>query len=136
MPHAPLKPCPKQGCRALIHRKARWCEPHAMQEMAMVEAARPTSTGRGYGAAWRRLRLAILRRDPICRACNVSASEEVDHIVPKKRGGQDTMENLQGLCKPCHSRKTALEDGRWSRRENYSLRCERGRGDQISTPPA
>jgi 5-methylcytosine-specific restriction endonuclease McrA len=38
-----------------------------------------------------------------------SASEEVDHIVPKKQGGTDDESNLQSLCKPHHSAKTARE---------------------------
>jgi len=36
--------------------------------------------------------------------------------VPLAAGGTDERENLQGLCKPCHSAKTAREDGRWCRR--------------------
>ena len=41
---------------------------------------------------------------------------EVDHIVPKSAGGTDAMDNLQALCKSCHSRKTAKE-GRWGKGE-------------------
>jgi len=49
-----------------------------------------------------------------CKAdgCNEWATE-VDHIKPTRNGGSDRPDNLQGLCKSCHSRKTALEDGRW-----------------------
>ena len=40
-------------------------------------------------------------------------AREVDHIEPHK--GDDTLfwdqDNWQPLCKPCHSRKTATEDG-------------------------
>lgn len=36
-------------------------------------------------------------------------STDVDHIIPKSRGGEDTPENLQGACHSCHSRKTATE---------------------------
>lgn len=39
----------------------------------------------------------------------------VDHIVPKERGGADELHNLQVLCAPCHSRKTAIEDGGFGR---------------------
>ncbi|MCZ6609557.1 MAG: HNH endonuclease signature motif containing protein [Alphaproteobacteria bacterium] len=28
-------------------------------------------------------------------------------------GGSDDPSNLQGMCRPCHSRKTATEDGGW-----------------------
>jgi len=34
---------------------------------------------------------------------------EVDHIIPRQDGGDNSRENLQSLCKSCHSRKTAKE---------------------------
>jgi hypothetical protein len=36
---------------------------------------------------------------------------EVDHIQPLSRGGGHEWENLQALCKSCHSKKTARETG-------------------------
>ena len=75
------------------------------------------SAPRGYGARWRKLRVMILAREPYCQAdgCNEWATE-VDHIVPLRDGGTDRVDNLQGLCKSCHSRKTATEDGGWGER--------------------
>ena len=70
---------------------------------------RPSSTQRGYGASWQRLRLMILRREPLCRMCG-AAAVAVDHIIPLKQGGKNTEENLQALCHSCHSKKT-LSDG-------------------------
>lgn len=62
----------------------------------------------------------ILARDPLCRIailCDGSApSTEADHIVPRARGGDDSMENLQGACRACHSHKTATEDSTFARR--------------------
>jgi 5-methylcytosine-specific restriction endonuclease McrA len=34
-------------------------------------------------------------------------STEADHIIPISRGGDESMENLQGACHACHSHKTA-----------------------------
>ena len=52
----------------------------------------------------------ILRRDPLCRACLERGIEqpsiEVDHITPLDQGGTNEPENLQGLCKFHHGRKT------------------------------
>ncbi len=66
---------------------------------------------------WRRLRLLHLRESPLCVHCerrgNTSAANEVDHIVAIERGGAAfDRDNLQSLCKTCHSRKTAGDDGK------------------------
>ena len=78
---------------------------------------RQTSTQRGYGSAWQRVRLSYLQRNPLCVACSqqgrVTAASVVDHITPHKGDKQlfwDS-DNWQALCKPCHSRKTAAQDG-------------------------
>lgn len=58
-----------------------------------------------YGtAAWRRLRAAVLGRDPVCQApgCGLP-SVHADHIVLRSQGGADTPENLRGLCTSCHN---------------------------------
>jgi 5-methylcytosine-specific restriction endonuclease McrA len=58
----------------------------------------------------------VLARDPLCRIarlCNGTAlSTDADHIKPRRQGGEDTMENLQGACHACHSHKTAKVDAR------------------------
>jgi len=53
----------------------------------------------------------ILARDPICRICRRAAATEVDHVIPRSRGGDDADDNLQGLCRPCHGTKSASRDG-------------------------
>lgn len=78
-------------------------------------AKRESSHARGYDARWRKARLIYLRYHPLCVACapRVVAANEVDHIVPH-RGDQELFwdqDNWQALCKPCHSKKTANEDG-------------------------
>jgi 5-methylcytosine-specific restriction protein A len=63
-------------------------------------------------ALWRTIRKVILERDPICVVCHREPSREVDHIKPFQGIWSMFVDltNLQGLCKSCHSRKTALED--------------------------
>ena len=58
----------------------------------------------------------MLREEPLCRICRRHDATEVDHIIPRELGGSDERENLQGLCKVCHSTKTTNEDGRWKGR--------------------
>jgi len=76
---------------------------------------RPDSNRRGYGHQWRVLRARILERDPICKKCGEEPSNTVDHLTTKARGGTDDESNLRGMCRRCHSRKTAVVDDRWGR---------------------
>jgi len=78
---------------------------------------RESASRRGYGSTWRRLRKLVLARDCyLCQLCLQPAgkSAHVDHIVPRSRGGKDSLDNLQTLCACCHNRKTAREDRRYA----------------------
>lgn len=57
---------------------------------------------------WTSIRRRVLIRDKFCRVCEVNLSTEVDHILPGDDHGD---ENLQGICRYCHSRKSAREGG-------------------------
>lgn len=77
-------------------------KPYTLVSMAMALAKR------GYGARWQRLRRMYLRQHPVCVLCGRPATD-VDHILPKRRGGSDDESNLQALCPDCHARKTNQE---------------------------
>lgn len=71
---------------------------------------------RGYGWAWQKLRKTILERDSyLCQHCLsqdiATTANQVDHIIPKAKGGTDDHDNLQALCKPCHDAKTIIDNG-------------------------
>jgi len=74
---------------------------------------RPSAFKRGYNTYWKQLRLSKLHRDPLCAHCQakgrVTMATEVDHILPLKEGGTNNWNNLQALCKSCHSKKTMTE---------------------------
>lgn len=59
------------------------------------------------GQAYRKFREFILLRDNntcvYCGASNISL--QLDHVVPKSKGGADTPENLVAACKPCNTSK-------------------------------
>ena len=67
--------------------------------------------------AWRKLREYWLSRNPLCAECKrngeIVKADVVDHINPHKGDWEAFIdnENLQSLCKQCHDRKTAKEDG-------------------------
>jgi 5-methylcytosine-specific restriction endonuclease McrA len=74
------------------------------------DAARGSASERGYGStAWKRLRLEVLARDPICRMCGREPAIVADHILARRDGGPDTLENLQGLGRRCDAKKRAAE---------------------------
>jgi 5-methylcytosine-specific restriction endonuclease McrA len=50
-------------------------------------------------------RRAVFARDGwTCQYCG-GAAENVDHVIPKSRGGEHTWENVVAACRRCNSRK-------------------------------
>lgn len=64
-----------------------------------------------------KLRYEVLRRDNYtCRYCGAYAPFArlvVDHVMPRKLGGQDVLENLVTACDPCNSGKSAARPESW-----------------------
>ncbi|HJU14240.1 MAG TPA: HIT domain-containing protein [Candidatus Nitrosotalea sp.] len=60
------------------------------------------------------LRFHVLKRARYrCELCGISAEEkalDVDHILPRNKGGRTVIENLQALCYTCNSQKRDLDD--------------------------
>lgn len=85
--------------------------------MAKTLKQRQLETGRTLaldGAAWRRLRAAVLADEPLCRMCwqmgRTTAATAVDHI--NNDPTDNRRESLQPLCDSCHSRKTQADMGK------------------------
>jgi hypothetical protein len=56
-------------------------------------------------AHWKKIRLQVLRRDAYtCAYCN-GVADQVDHVYPKSKGGQDELDNLVAACKRCNYAK-------------------------------
>lgn len=92
------------------------------QRKKEFDTTRESAPKRGYGRRWQSLAKRVRQEEPLCRCCLAlgitKATAEVDHIIPHK--GDQTLfwdrGNLQGLCKSCHSRKTATEDSNFARK--------------------
>ena len=60
------------------------------------------------------IKYEVLKRASFrCELCGISADEkglEVDHIVPRNKGGSDDTSNLQSLCYSCNSMKRDRDD--------------------------
>lgn len=117
MPISAPKPCNHPGCGVLVRDGTARCEKHKRVEAKAHDARRGSAHERGYSVAWQRARAGFLKSHPLCKShekqCEVVVATVVDHIVPHK--GDKVLfwdhDNWQPLCKPCHDRKTATEDG-------------------------
>jgi len=69
--------------------------------MAKQSALRST----GSTTQWRKIRQLVINRDGCCQRCGTEDNLSVDHIVPRKLGGDDSLSNLEVLCASCNSSK-------------------------------
>ena len=85
----------------------REIEAHQTQESALADL-------RGRDE-YRQFRAAVLERDGnVCVYCGSTSSNlQIDHVIPKSRGGADTPENLAACCKPCNTSKGARTPEEW-----------------------
>ena len=129
MPAYPARKCNHPGCTALSRDGSGRCPDHTRKAWQHQDNA--SSSARGYGYRWQKLRLQVLARDsglcqcPDCLggAKRVTPATEVDHIVSKAKAKQlgwtqsqvDAMDNLRGVSHACHVKITQLEQGRTPR---------------------
>jgi 5-methylcytosine-specific restriction protein A len=116
MPRRPRPPCSVPGCPELTARGGR-CPTHAKE----AEAARGTTTAKGYGTRWQRVRRRYLYAHPWCVLCSKTATV-ADHFPESRRSlvargvsDPDAWSRLRPLCTTCHNRETAKhQPGGWA----------------------
>ena len=80
-------------------------------------------TSKGYNGSrdpyyqskeWKKLRAYKFQLNPLCEDCEdegkTTPTHTVDHIIPRKQGGPDTLDNLRSRCKHHNAIKTALDN--------------------------
>jgi 5-methylcytosine-specific restriction protein A len=109
---------PKSICRHAACGKSiaapGYCEKHTKDKIGWYATSGKSSTERGYGWKWKKLRDRIMARDRwLCQVCwannRVTDATAVDHIKSKGAGGTDDPLNLRAICHKCHVDKTALD---------------------------
>ena len=61
-------------------------------------------------AHWKKIRLQVLQRDAYtCTYCG-DVANEADHVWPKSKGGEDTLDNLVAACRKCNILKKDKTD--------------------------
>lgn len=110
MPTQPLSLCAVTGCPTLVPYGR--CSEHAKQGRREADRRRPNGYQRGYTRQWAEFSKDYLIRHPWCTVCGERATD-VDHIDGSGRNGPRAYDerNLQALCHPHHSSKTARHDG-------------------------
>lgn len=121
MPQTSPRPCCIPGCPALL--PSGRCQAHQRAYDHQERERRGSAFARGYGKTWQRARVIWLAAHPICadpfgsHGVVIMPATVVDHIVPHHGDMKKFWRtgNVQSLCKRCHDRKTATEDGGFGR---------------------
>nr|WP_277100847.1 HNH endonuclease [Cutibacterium granulosum] len=95
-----------------------FCEQHAKAEDEHYRKwQRAPMINRRYGARWRKIRTVYITAHPFCENCladgRYTLAQESPPRDPQEHGGTHDFTNLCSLCKPCHSRQSALDGDRW-----------------------
>lgn len=115
MPRKPRPPCSVPGCPELT--TGGRCPVHARE----AEEQRGTTTTKGYGTRWQRIRKRYLYAHPWCLLCSATATV-ADHfplsrsqLVGRNVADPDAFEHLRPLCTSCHNKQTAKhQPGGWA----------------------
>ncbi len=119
MPYRLKRKCNQFGCKTLTtqsycskHEKPRrsWTQPNKRRD-------RTPEGKKIYDEQWRKLRNAFLAEpdNALCKECYIrgviTEATDVDHVIPivERPDLKYDADNLQPLCKSCHSRKTCYE---------------------------
>ena len=102
MPYKSRRRCRHPDCPELVEAGVLYCPAH--------RPARRADTSY-YDRRWQKVRAAYLARHPLCVDCEkagrLTPATDVHHIIKPGDGGDDSDSNLMGLCRPCHSARTA-----------------------------
>lgn len=117
MPNRPQKPCRYPMCPNTCEKGHAYCQEHSH-----LEKQKPVREAykRYASARWRKASKIYLANNPICCLCKADTAKQVDHIEQVYSDSDAKfwdVNNWQGLCVSCHSKKTARENGGFGNRK-------------------
>lgn len=90
------------GKRAMV---LRWKRNHPEHAAALWRNRRAREKGAGNGVTATEWALLVERYRGRCLCCGKETTLTVDHVVPLSKGGSNTIDNVQPLCRSCNSHK-------------------------------
>jgi hypothetical protein len=82
-----------------------------------------------------KIKQTILKRaNGTCELCGYKGKLEIDHFIPREKGGKSTEENANALCSRCNDRKCNKDPNLFAKEEAkrlYTYFKSRGRGDKL-----
>ena len=108
MPNRIPHQCNYPGC--VERTLERYCSQHKALVARQYNQTRSTNANKIYNRRWRTTRSLYISKHPLCELCEAAGrltpATEVHHKIPVEDGGSHAEDNLQALCKSCHSRIT------------------------------
>lgn len=84
---------------------SRWTRAHpekCLEKTRNYRAKKRNAVGSFTGDEWKHL---VAEFNGKCAACGTQTKLEADHMLPLSRGGTNTIDNIQPLCRQCNTRK-------------------------------
>lgn len=91
----------------ILARHKIWMREHPENNRASVRKYRALKEGQSEHFTLEEWNELLAKFNYRCAKCGSTDRIEADHIVPIKRGGKDTIDNIQPLCRPCNISKNA-----------------------------
>lgn len=104
----------KEGCWVLHDWENH--QPEAMRRYRYVQSGGYDENGnRIFPQDWQEIKALVYRRDGrLCQYCGSAEGPfHVDHVIPRIKGGPDTIDNLVVACAPCNARKGSKTVSEW-----------------------
>lgn len=100
------KDCPSCGRSYAGYRTAKYCWPCSCAR-PVVDTQKHRASKLGLTEHFTAIEwiLLCLKYDCKCLSCGEVTSLSPDHVIPLARGGKNTIDNIQPLCKRCNSVK-------------------------------